>query len=176
MSGYLNQVPGSRIKFHNLNDTINNHTAYAPEGILRSSGAGLADTTVRTAGTLNMRFAPEDATTGLQFEYLVLARPSTYVSASGFLYANAAFVAAGDSSIVVDLYLPGSTTPDATKTMTETRNANSSDAVYALSAYYSGTVPAYATVRITVKTATASAYAYLADIFNGTNDIVPTPH
>lgn len=171
VNNYTSALSGTNIRFNKLNNTVNNHLTYYNTGIVRSTGASLADTTVRTAGTLNLRFAPEDATTGIVYEYLVLARASSYVQASGFLYCNAAFVSASDSSITVDLYLPGSTTPDATKTMTETATASSSDAVFALASYYNGTVPAYARVRITVKTATAAAYVYLADIFNGTNDI-----
>lgn len=171
VSNYLNMASGSRVKFQTLNDVTNEHRWYAPEGVGSSTGAGLPDTTVRTAGTLNQRFAAEDSIIGLQWEFLVLARPSTFVSIAGFIYDNAAFVADLAATATVDLYLPGSTSPDATQVMTNTTNANSSDAVFALAAFYGGTVPLYATVRITVKTATVAAYAYLADIFNGTNDI-----
>ena len=37
---------------------------------------------------------------------------------------------------------------------------------FSLSAYYSGTVPRYARIRITAKTATAGAFAFLDDIYD----------
>jgi hypothetical protein len=43
--------------------------------------------------------------------------------------------------------------------------------VFLVYANYTGTVNGLATVRITAKSATSNAYIYVADLFNGTNDI-----
>ncbi len=172
ISGYLDQYARSSIAFDTRNLTANNHTWYTDKGSFQSTGAGLDDTTVRTADTLNLRMAPEDTSTGLIWEYLVLAVPGRTVEISGFIYENAAFVADGDASVTVELFLPGSTTADATKTMTKTTDEMSNDAAYVLGALYSGSINRYATVRITAKTTTASAYVYVADIKNGTNNII----
>jgi len=171
VAGYSTMLQGSTLKFHQWQDTANNHLWYTPNGIVRSTGAGLSDTTVRSAGTLNARFASESLDIGTSFSYLVLAKAQSYVQASGFIYENADFVADPAASVTVEFYLPGSTYPDSSQLMTLTTDANSNNAVYALTGYYSATEPAYATVKIIVRTATASAYAYLADIFNGTNEI-----
>lgn len=168
---YALQLAGSRINFKNLNGTAYKHRSYTPGGSSRASGPGLTDTTVRTTGNYAHAIYAEDATDGAIEEYKVVAKSNTSVSASLFLWGNAAFVAAGDASILVELFLPGSTTADATKTMTKTTDAFSADASCQLSAYYSGTEDSYATIRVTVKTATASAYAYVADFFNGSNEI-----
>lgn len=171
ITNYLNQVPGSQIKIHALNGTAYKHRTYSPGGSLRACGAGLTDTTVRTVGNYSEGYYAEDASVGIVKDYKVSAKSNTYVSASLFLWGNAAFVAASDASIQVDLYLPGSTTPDATKTMTKTTDAFSANAACQLAAYYTGAEDSYATVRVTVKTVTANAYAYVADFFNGTNSI-----
>lgn len=165
VSGYLLQLDGSFIKFHNLNQVTNNHTWYTNYGVARSTGAGLADTTVRTAGSLGIRMAPEDSTSGFTWEFSVLARANSAVSALGFLRKNAAF---GSDVLRVDLYLPGSSTPDATQTMPTTTE---SWEVFSLASNYTGTVDGFAKVQIIGFTTTPNAYAYIDDIFNGTNNI-----
>lgn len=167
VDNYLNLAAGSELKFHKYQQTENNHLWYTPDGINRSTGAGLVDTTVRTAGTLNLRLAPENVSPGDIWEFNVLARVSSIVSASGFITKNAAFAGDGAASVVVELFLPGSTVADYSQTMPNNTSTNP----FTVFASYTSTVPALATVRITAKSATAAAYAYVADIFNGTNDI-----
>lgn len=168
ITGYTGAADGSEIKFNKFNQTTNDHRWYTPYGIARSTGAGLADTNVRTAGTLNLRIAPENATTGFYWDFKIVARANSAVSIFGFIQKNAAF---STDDVVVDLYLPGLTpgtdTPSATYTMPDNTSYN----VFSLAASYTGSVPLYATVRITGKTTTASAYLYVADLYNGTNDI-----
>jgi len=153
------------VAFDTLNNTSNNHIWYTEYGSARSTGASLSDTTVRTSATLNVRIAPENSSTGFKYEYKVLAVPSKACSTLGFIQRNAAF---GTDDCLVELFLPGSTSADASYTMPTTVG---SYLVYNLAANYSGTLSRYATVRISAKTTTASAYVYVADIFNGTNNI-----
>jgi hypothetical protein len=162
---YLLMADTSEVKFDKYNGIENNHFWYTNKGIMSSTGAGLSDTTVKTAGTLNLRFAPEDSTDGATHEFLVLAKANSAVSCYGFIRRNATFNV-GD--ITVELFLPGSLTADNSYTLPTTTD---SWLFWQVGANYSSSISRYATVRITAKTATAGAYCYLADIFNGTNNI-----
>lgn len=160
VNGYSGLVDGSRIGFQTLNDTTNNHITYYKYGILRSTGTGLADTTIRTSGSLGIRMAPENATTGLKWEFNILAVASSYVSFVGWFQKNAAF---GTDVARVELWLPGSTAADATTTLT---NTTGSWQAVTVGATYSGTTNGLATIKIYGLTTTASAYLYCDDFFN----------
>lgn len=165
-SGYLvGAIDGTLIAFDTLNGTTNNHRWYTEYGSAQSTGSGLSDTTVRTSGTLNVRLAPENSSTGFKYEYQILAVPSKAVFALGFIQRNAAFAT---DTCLVELFLPGSTVADASQTMATTVGTY---LPFSIAATYNGTVSRYATVRISAKTTTASAYVYIADLFNGTNNI-----
>lgn len=166
VSGHTGGAIGATlVAFDTLNNTTNNHRWYTEYGSAQSTGAGLADTTVRTASTLNVRLAPEEATTGFKYEYKILAVPSKAVFALGFLERNAAFAA---DTCLVELFLPGSTVADASQTMATTVGTY---LPFSIAATYNGTISRYATVRISAKSTTAAAYIYVADLFNGTNNI-----
>jgi hypothetical protein len=49
---------GSVFRFQKFNDTDNDHRIYQPEGVIRTSGSGLDDTTTRTSGTYCITFLP----------------------------------------------------------------------------------------------------------------------
>ena len=164
VNNYLNMVPGSEIKIDKFNTTENRHLWYTAYGVNYATGASLPDTTTVYTDHLSVRLSPEDSTVGCSWEFQVLARPGYFVSAQGLAQKNVAF---GTDDLIVDLYLPDSTTPDATFTMPDDTNVN----VFNIGAVYSGSIPRLATVRITAKSATASAYAYVGRLFNGTNSI-----
>lgn len=168
ISNYLMMNNGSKIAFNKFNQVANTHKWYLPEGIAQSTGAALSDTTVHTAGSLALRIAPEDSSTGFIWDFKVLARVGTACQILGFLKKNAAF---GTDVVTVELYLPGLTpgvdTPSDTQTMPDDTVWN----VFALAASYTGTEELYATVRVIAKTTTASAYIYIDDLYNGTNPI-----
>lgn len=164
VSGYTSQGFGSKISMQNINGVATDNRTYEANGTTRSTGSGLADTNVRTASSLAWRIAPENNTTGMVKDLKILAKANSAVSVFGFLQKNAAF---GTSTLQVDLILPGQTTSSATQTM-----GNGTDwQVFNLAASYSGSVDLFATLRITAITATASAYVYLDDLYNGTNKI-----
>jgi hypothetical protein len=169
VNNYANAIPGTLIRFNRYQNTDNTHIWYTVDGKAQSTGAALADTTVRTSGSLGVRLAPETVS-GLYHSYKVIAKPSNYVGVSGFVQMNAAFAGATNTSLVIELYLPGSTTADATTTITKTA---STWQAYSLGAVYSGTTYGYATVNVkAVNTdAIAAAYVYHDDILNGTNPI-----
>ena len=110
-----------------------------------------------------MAIKPEDATNGAEMIVKVPANPTSQVVFYGYLYRNTTF-STGD--LKVELFLPGTlltAAPDATVTLPTTTGAW---LPFTVSAYYPGTVARYANVRITAKTATAGAYAFLDDIWD----------
>lgn len=167
ISGYSYLYDGSSISFHRYNQTANNHRWYTKDGIGQSTGTGLSDTNVRTAGSLALRVAPENATDGFGWEYYIYAEASSQVTATGFVQKNAAF---GTDVVKVDLFLPGNltTTPDDTYLMPDNTDWNP----FVVSANYTGAQNLYARVLITGITSTASAYFYVDDLYNGSNKII----
>lgn len=165
---YLLQVSGSKVKFHRKNGVAMAHFIYTAEGINQATGTGLADTNVRTADSYGFRLAPEDTTTGCSYSFEVLAKADSGVSIFGFAQMNAAFSGDASASMVVNLYLPGSLTPNATTTLTKTTIWQ----VWSVTGYYTGTKNEFATVEVVVKSTTSAAYAYLDDLYNGTNKII----
>lgn len=169
ISNYLNATPGSEVAFHKYNQTENDHRWYTAFGSARSCGVGLADTNVRTADSLAVRIAPEDSTTGFYWDFLILARANSAVQAFGFIQKNAAF---GTDDVTVELYLPGLVpgvdTPSDSYPMADDTSWNP----FFLGADHTGDVPLFATVRIVAKSVAAGAYAYVDDLFNGTNLLI----
>ena len=163
ISGYTGMLPGSDIAFQDMDSSSSKHRWYTPKGSFWSSGSGLTDTTTRTAGSLALAIKPEDATNGAEMIVKVPANPTSQVVFYGYLYRNTTF-STGD--LKVELFLPGTlltAAPDATVTLPTTTGAW---LPFTVSAYYPGTVARYANVRITAKTATAGAYAFLDDIYD----------
>lgn len=170
LSNYLNQLEGSDIAFQNMDGSTSKHRWYTNHGSAWASGTGLTDTTVRTASSLALAIKPEDATNGFLTYLKIPANPSSQAGISGYMYRNATF-SSGD--LVIDLFLPGTlltATPDATYTFPTTTG---SWLPFNIHAYYSSSAARYATVRITAKTATAGAYAFLDDFYDaGTSNKV----
>lgn len=160
ISNYLTQVDGTEIRMHRYNKTANEHRWYNPYGSARSSGAGLTETTFRTANSLALAFLPENNTTGFNWSTKIPASPSTNVFINGYVYRNATF-SSGDAK--VELFLPGSTTADATYTFPTTTG---SWLPFNISAYYSGTETLFATVKFTGVTATAGAEMFIDDLYD----------
>ena len=169
VSNYTSAVDGTEVAFHKYNQTTNDHRWYSPQGIARSTGTGLSDTNVRTAGSLALRLAPEDSTTGFIWDFLILAKANSAVTAFGFIQKNTAF---STDDIDIQLYLPGLIpgvdTPSATTSMADDTAWNP----FFLGANHTGSSPLYATVRVIAKTTTSAAYCYIDDLFNGTNSII----
>lgn len=163
ITNYLNQFNGSELAFQKYQQTTNRHRWYTNTGSARSTGAGLEDTTVKTAGSLNLVLLPENNTVGFAWEFNVLAPATSLSFINGYLQKNATF---GSSIAKVELWLPGSdtsSTADASLTADNTTGTWQAFNIYKL---YSGTAPGLSTVRITAISSTAGAYLYVADLFN----------
>jgi hypothetical protein len=160
ISNYLNTVVGTEIRFHEMDGNTSKHRWYTNRGSAWSSGSGLTDTTVRTASSLAVALKPENATDGFVWEFLVPAVPTSQCGVFGYGYRNATF---SSGTFKVELFLPGSTVADASYTFATTTG---SWLPFNISAYYSGSVTRYSKVLITGVTATASAYAFIDDLYD----------
>lgn len=169
LNNYANMTDGARVAFHRYNDTDDRHFWYTKYGKHENAGAGLPDTTVKTTGNHSVKITPEDATTGASWTYKVLARPNKFISASGFIRKDATFAT---DDVTVELYLPdltpGVDTPSDSVTMPDTTDTWMP---FSLAASYTGSIPKYGRVRIVAKS-TSTGAIYIADLANGTNDII----
>lgn len=164
ISNYQNQLIGSEIKFQNMDDNTSKHRWYTNYGSAWTAGSGLTDTTVRTAGSLSLVIKPENNTAGFSWTFKIPANPTSNVGIFGYGYRNATF---SSGTFKIDLFLPGTlltATPDDTITLATT--TGTWDLPFNISAYYSGAVARYATVRVTAITSTAGAYAFLDDLYD----------
>lgn len=166
-SGVSTCLTGTVVAFQDIGGDTSKHGWETPNAVFDSSGAGLPDTTTRTPGSLALAIKPRNATTGGQLTFKVPANPTSNVQVYGYIYRNATF-SSGD--IICELFLPGTLltdTPDDSFTL----NTTTGDwQLWTLNAYNAGTVARYATVRLTAKTATAGAYAFLDDIYDATTN------
>ena len=163
INNYLNQLDTSLIAFQDMDTNTSKHRWYTNYGSWWSSGAGLTDTTARTASSLALASKPENNTTGSSWTFKIPANPTSSVGIFGYLYRNATF---SSGTLKVELFLPGTlltATPDATQTMATTTGAW---LPFNISAYYSGSVSRYAQVKITGVTATAGAYFFVDDLYD----------
>ena len=166
IDNYKNTLDGSDYAFQEMDGNESKHRWYTNAGSFWSSGVGLSDTTIRTAGSLALAIKPENIN-GAEMLFKIPAPPTSRVGVFGYIYRNATF-SSGD--ITVELFLPGTLltdTPDDTYTLPTTTG---SWLYWSLDGYYSGTAPRYAQVRITAKTATAGAYAFLDDLYDASTN------
>lgn len=163
ISNYLNQLDTSSINFQEMDSNTSKHRWYTNKGSWWSAGAGLTDTTVRTASSLSLVSKPENNSTGSSWIFKIPANPTSQVGIFGYLYRNATF---SSGALTAELFLPGTLitgTPDATYTFPTTTG---SWLPFNISAYYSGSVARYAQVKITGVTATAGAYFFIDDLYD----------
>lgn len=160
LDNYSNSLEGSEYAFFEMDGDINKHRWYRKVGSGWSSGAGLTDTTTRTAGSLALCLKPEDNTNGMFWQTLIPANPSSQSNIFGYAYRNATF---SSGTFKVELFLPGSLTPDASYTFPTTTGTW---LPFNISAYYSGTTSRYALVKFTAITNTAGAYAFIDDLYD----------
>lgn len=171
ISGYTSQADGSEIVIADKENVSYFNFGYLRNGIWQLTGASLDDTETRTTGNYSLRLAPANANPGLSYSFDVAITANSLVSIPLYVWENSTFVGDSGASVVVDLYLPGDLTPTATRTLTKTTDKTSQDANATISASYTGSIDGVATVVITAKSATAGAYCYFGDIFNGGNTI-----
>lgn len=165
-------IDTSLIRVHNYNNDDNRHRWYTKNGASYSSGAGLDKTTVATAGSLGVATVPLTAV-GTEHIFPIPVNIDEAVSHFGRFWCNATFLAATNATLVAELYLPGSLTPDDTVTLTKTTDPMSDDAIFSLNAQNTSTVVAAAKIRLVAKNpdAVAGAEAYYDDMDGGTNSV-----
>lgn len=167
-SAITTMAQGTEVRYHRYNQTDGKHYWITPTATNQSTGAELADTYTRTVGNYALKMAPSDEDIGSTWEFLVPARVGQAVSALGFIKLNSDFIGDASATCVVELFLPGSTTADYTQVMSK---STTDEQVFIVYSDYDQPVDRLATVRVTAKSNTADAAAYVSDIFNGTNTI-----
>ena len=150
----------------NKNQNPNEHIFYAGRaGSIETTGAGLPDTTVRTAGSLGIRLRGYSTIGFFPFPILIIAEAGKAVSAFGYCKKSAGLVG---QPAQVRLTLPFSTLPDAEVTLIDDEEWN----LWSISADYSaGTITSFAKLEIIVPGSNSTDYLYVDDILNGTNVI-----
>jgi hypothetical protein len=146
-----------------MDGNTSKHRWFTNKGSFWSAGAGLADTTVRTPGSLSLAIKPENNVEGAQLVRKIPQNPTSNVFVFGYLYRNASF-SSGD--LTVDLFLETTDlddTPDATVTMPTTTDEWM---LWSLDVYNAATDSRYAKFRITAKSSTPGAYCFLDDLYD----------
>jgi hypothetical protein len=166
LSGYLNLLLGSELRFDRINDTDDNHYWFNPYGSAQATGSALSDTTVRTPGSLAVRLSPENLTTGFTWDFYIKAPANNIVAFTGQFRKNTAF---GTSVARIELWLPGSASADATVTLSN--DVEVWQAV-SLSAVNTAAKPGLATIKVVALTSTASAYLYCDDFYNAGDTVL----
>lgn len=169
INGYTLMVVGSLVRFHNIDQdaTGMNHEWYTSYGSARACMTGLTDTQETPAGHPTVRIAAESSDPGFSWEFQVPVFETYSASFLGLLQRNVTFNAAA-GSVVVEIWLPGSITADATYTMSTTTGVWETATA---GVTYGGTIDGMATVKIIAKTTTAGAYLYVGDLYGGTNQV-----
>lgn len=165
-TGVAVNVPGSSYAFQNFDSATENfkHRWYQPYGTAYKCGVDMEDTTVTPLSQNCVRIDPINDDVGFCWTFRVLAVPDQAVSVFGKLKKSAEATA---DEATVELYLPGSTTADATDTLPAGTDWNT----WSVTANYTGDSYSWATVKICCKSITTDAKFYIGDIYNGTNDI-----
>jgi len=85
INNYQNSLVGSYFRFNNLNSNNDDNRSYEVYGVVRSTGAGLADTEVRTAGSLALKMTPNDTDNALEWEFTVPCVTDQPMAVTGYL-------------------------------------------------------------------------------------------
>ena len=161
-------LEGSIIGFHRLQNTNRNHRAYKRAVEIFSTGSGLSDTNADTtfdATSLAMKNTPLSATVYGTYDFGLPQRAGTTINVPGRLYKTSDF----NGDCIMELYLDGSSTPDATYTLSGT---HSTWIPFNLSAdYTSGTDDRNARLRFKVRGTVGSVY--LDTLFNASRTTNP---
>lgn len=158
LTGSINKKMG----FQNHQGILNNNITNSGDGFLSLTGAGLGDTTVRTAGSFAMKMQPTYGQIQ-KLQFLVLARANSAISILGYAKRNSNL----NSDVTISIRLPGSGIPSSTVSL----KAGTDWQLFSLSADYDGDSNTYATVEISVPYDASGGAVYFDDFLNGGNII-----
>lgn len=168
VSGASGMLSGSKIGFHRFQDTDRTHRSYRPFGNFQSTGSSLTDTVADTtfdADSLAFRLEPISATDYLTYTWGMPQRAGNTIVYSGKIRKTSAF----NGNAKVELFLDGSSTADATYTL-----SGSADTwiPFVLSAdYTSGTIDRNASIKVSVRG--TAGYVYMDTFFNSAKQTNP---
>jgi len=81
-------APSGYLRFSRLNSNNDDYRSYESCGTIRSTGAGLADTEVRTSGSLALKMTPNDTDNALGWEFTVPCVSGEPMALTGYLYCT----------------------------------------------------------------------------------------
>ncbi len=153
-------LDGTQIGLHNISGITSKHETYTLNGTFYSTlFSGSTDTNQRTANSNSLKMLPV-SDDGMVWEYQIPVKIGQAAQTFGFIKKD---VAMTGSTVITELWLPGSTVADTTYTIPNNNSWN----VYSLVTNYTGLDNTYATIRITAYG--TSGQIYIDDISNGTN-------
>lgn len=164
ISNYLNSVDGSEYLFHKYQQTAHKHRWYTNRGYAQATGTSLEDTTVRTAGSYNIKINPENNVGGFVWEFTVKSIVDQIAFLKAYLRKNTTM---GTSVAKVEIFMPGTDTTGTADAIFTASNTTGTWQDFVIGKLYSGTENTEALIRITAISATAGAAIYLADFFDG---------
>jgi hypothetical protein len=177
-TGNASMFENSNIIIKNQNNVSHANYRYTNNGESEFTGPSLSDTTVPNIGTYAIKHSPITSV-GMKYIYRQLATPGTKFVTEGTIWGNSTFVSDSNTTVTVDVYLPGLVpgfnTPSISHTMTKTTDKTSSDAGYLLNTLVPGTygvdVAQDAQIVVTFKnpSATAGASAWIGDLLDAEN-------
>ena len=149
-----------KIRSQDISGTINDNVVNMFTGKIRSTGAGLPDTTVRTSSSLALRIEPRSGF-AQKFIFQVPLRLGEAVSVLGYAMRNAQMT----SDIGVALYFPGIVEAVSSVSLVAGTNWQ----LWSLSGNWTGASNRYGIVEFEVPYDQAGGYLYIDDIGNGNN-------
>lgn len=140
---------GTEVKFHKYNATERDHRRFTKNGTKRTTGSGLSDTTVYKAGSWADSIQALSDTNYEYISFFIIATAGEDITFSARARKNSSILNAS-----FEMFLPGSTTPDASYDLTTTDEWEG----VSLIANYAGSVSGVAEVRYKVRGNGGTAY------------------
>lgn len=155
ITNYLNQIDGSEFGFHKFNQTAHNHLWYDIGGYAEATGPSLSDTTVRTAGSYNLKINPQNASRGFQWIRRVKSVSDQIPFLKSYVRKNTALTGA---SVTVGLYLPGTELTDTPDDLFTAANVANTYQDFVIGTLYSGVENTEAQIKYTIMSSSGSLY------------------
>lgn len=166
ISGYTSGLDGTDIKFHKYQQTAHKHRWYTNRGYAQATGSALEDTTVKEAGSYNIKINPENNSGGFVWEFTVKSIVDQIAFLKAYLRKNTTM---GASTAKVEIFLPGTDTTGTADAIFTASSTADTWQDFVIGKAYTGTENTEALIRVTAISATAGAAIYIADLFDSTD-------
>lgn len=161
ISNHLNQIDGSEFRFHKFNQTAHKHYWYDIGGYAEATGPSLSDTTVRTAGSYNVKINPQNASRGFIWLQKVKAATNQIPFLKSYIRKNTPLTGA---TVKAELFLPGSDVNGDGDSIFTAANEAGNYQDFVIGTLYSGSENTEAYIKYTVMA--SSGALYIADHYD----------